>query len=205
MILILITSQRARGLLTRNVTISHVAYHLGLYHHVKHFGDQKMASQPLAADAFEAYIGALHKDGHARGNPHLARDWLVKLWSPKIFPDLEDVVKAQSISDRLIDYQKRFGMDTEAAVKSRASREDGTPISNIVPNPSREPDQVASVLKATSSSDANQKIAAPASAVAVETSARPTPNKAKLKPIKAPYVHPSSENKPKQKQPILAC
>lgn len=164
-----------------------------------------MANQHLAADAFEAYIGALHKDGQTRGNPYLARDWLEKLWVPKIFPDLEDVVKAQSMSDRLIDHQKKLGMNTEAAVKSQASREDGTPISNIMPNPSREPDQVTSVLKATSSSDANQKIAAPASAVVVETSARATPNKAKLKPIKAPYVHPSRENKPKQKQPILAC
>jgi dsRNA-specific ribonuclease len=46
-------------------------------------------SQSIAADLFEAYIGALYLDTKARGHPEILQEWLEKVWSPDVFPGLE--------------------------------------------------------------------------------------------------------------------
>ena len=91
-----------------------MSYHLGLYDQVKHTGPADPTSQALGADSFEAYIGALYKDGQNRGQPYLVRDWLEKLWAPAVFPSLgvesklsmdhveAKVVKVTERDDRLI-------------------------------------------------------------------------------------------------------
>lgn len=46
-------------------------------------------SQSIAADLFEAYVGALYLDTKARGHPEILQEWLEKVWSPDVFPGLE--------------------------------------------------------------------------------------------------------------------
>ena len=83
--------------LVQNLTLSHVAVHLGLHQKLKL--SQKlsatadMPSQSIAADAFEAYVGALWtKDAH---QPEVVREWLDALWSPKVFPSLKEIGDAR--------------------------------------------------------------------------------------------------------------
>jgi hypothetical protein len=82
-----------KAALIRNITLSHVSFHLGIHGHPEDM--EEPASQSLAADSFEAYIGALYKDAQRRGKPHLVRHWLQKLWSPAVFPNLEEVATSQ--------------------------------------------------------------------------------------------------------------
>lgn len=53
-----------------------------------------MPSQGMAADAFEAYIGALWTE-HA-DRPKVVREWLETLWSPKVFPTLKGMGNARN-------------------------------------------------------------------------------------------------------------
>ena len=83
--------------LVQNLTLSHVAVHLGLHQKLKL--SQKlsatadMPSQSIAADAFEAYVGALWtKDAH---QPEVVREWLDALWSPEVFPSLKEIGDAR--------------------------------------------------------------------------------------------------------------
>lgn len=85
----------------RNSTLSHLSLRLGIYGKFYQLRDCKEkenapAEQRSAADAFEVYLGALFQDAEARGEHHLVRDWLEKLWEQTIFPVFErDLGKAK--------------------------------------------------------------------------------------------------------------
>lgn len=91
-----------------------MSYHLGLHDYLP-FTKRETVSQPLAADLFEAYIGALYKDAQNRGEPYLVRGWLEKLWAPAVFPNLEEVA------------EYRHSIDQVKAKKVEASEKDDQP------------------------------------------------------------------------------
>lgn len=92
--------QRAKSALIQNLTLSHLSYHLGLHDYLP-YTKRETVSQPLAADLFEAYIGALYKDAQNRGEPYLVRGWLEKLWAPAVFPNLEEVAEYRHLIDQV--------------------------------------------------------------------------------------------------------
>jgi dsRNA-specific ribonuclease len=67
--------------------MSYLCYHLKLYRNLQ--VATSGVTQNIAADLFEAYIGALHRDTTARGHPQTVRKWLEKVSSPEVFPELE--------------------------------------------------------------------------------------------------------------------
>lgn len=98
-----------RQLLTCNITLSHLCYHLKLYRHLR-VGESYMIStriitQNLAADLFEAYVGALHQDSEARGRPEVVGEWLGKVWSREVLPGLEHWAEAKHVGQKTGDKQ----------------------------------------------------------------------------------------------------
>lgn len=81
--------------MSRNVTISYLSLHLGMFKESYSIPSVPLADpgQGAAADAFEVYLGALYQDAQARGEHHLVRDWLEKLWEQTIFPDFDLVLQ----------------------------------------------------------------------------------------------------------------
>jgi dsRNA-specific ribonuclease len=67
--------------------MSYLCYHLKLYRNLQ--VATSGVTQNMAADLFEAYIGALHRDTTARGQSQTLRKWLEKVSSPEVFPELE--------------------------------------------------------------------------------------------------------------------
>lgn len=96
------------SLIVRNVTISHFAHAYGL--HLGVIGSAApngaVCGQGMAADLFEAHIGALaeYEELHPDEPPRLDR-WLAQLASDETLPDLADEAReriAQLMTPRII-------------------------------------------------------------------------------------------------------
>ncbi|KAH8090349.1 ribonuclease III domain-containing protein [Filobasidium floriforme] len=103
--------ERMRQLLTSNNTLSHLCRYLRLYRHLRvgasYMISTRIITQNLAADLFEAYVGALHKDSEARGRPEIVGEWLEKVWSQDVLPGLEHWGRAKHVGQKTGDKQHR--------------------------------------------------------------------------------------------------
>jgi dsRNA-specific ribonuclease len=105
--------------LIQNDTLSHLAVHLGLYQRLKLSSvlsaTADMPSQTIAANAFEAYVGALWTEHADRSK--VVREWLDALWSPKVFPTLQDVWTARNAA---IEGKNRKQLQSDKVVMEHA-------------------------------------------------------------------------------------
>jgi dsRNA-specific ribonuclease len=120
-----------KSCLTSRVTHAYLGYHLGLYQKLKGSAldaqESQRQSQDLAADAFEAYVGALCKQD-------LAKRWLKSVWSPNVLPGLKDLGRAagpviqtqqpQKAKEKVV--KKKLAKQVQAvAIKSKGSQKAG--------------------------------------------------------------------------------
>lgn len=90
--------------LTSRITHSYFGYYLGLYDTLKGKSrrdpDEQNQSQGLAADAFQAYVGALCEDSAGQESDP-CKQWLRSIWSSSFMQDLMKLGKAaESASER---------------------------------------------------------------------------------------------------------
>ncbi|KAK4684888.1 hypothetical protein P7C73_g5272, partial [Tremellales sp. Uapishka_1] len=83
-----------RALLVRNNTFSYLAlaYRLHLRMSIS-FG----LSQKRYADAFEAYIGALHRQAHTAKQQATLKEWFAEFFSPSVWPGLEQLSRGMKL------------------------------------------------------------------------------------------------------------
>ena len=94
-------------MMVSNNTLSHISRKVGIFGAVKIHrpGSATEEDQTVAADAFEAYVGALYKEGKKKGDFSTLTNWFASIFNVGVFPEL-----------------KRIGDDRSAALWGRAAK-----------------------------------------------------------------------------------
>lgn len=99
--------QRVRSCLTGNIALSFLSKAYGLPGLALYLGDVGV-NQNVAADLFEAHVGASYLDCCARGCLELWERWLYDVFSPDVFPEAYELGEASSA----VHYQKNGVYDS---------------------------------------------------------------------------------------------